>query len=35
MRSIARFLAVVVSHARGFEGVPSRDQRSAAIANAS
>jgi hypothetical protein len=35
MRSIARFRAVVVSQAPGLAGVPSRGQRSAAIANAS
>jgi hypothetical protein len=35
MRSIARFRAVVMSHARGLEGVPSRGQRSAAAAKAS
>ena len=35
MRSIARFRAVVTSHARGFAGVPSRGHRSAAAANAS
>ena len=35
MRSVARFLAVVISQARGLLGVPSRGQRSAAIANAS
>ena len=35
MRSIARLRAVVTSHARGLAGVPSRGQRSAAIANAS
>ena len=32
MRSIARFRAVVTSHARGLSGVPSRGQRSAAAA---
>ena len=35
MRSIARLRAVVMSHARGLAGVPSRGQRSAATANAS
>ena len=35
MRSIARFRAVVTSHARGLAGGPSRGQRFAAIANAS
>ena len=35
MRSIARLRAVVTSQARGLAGVPSRGQRSAAIANAS
>jgi hypothetical protein len=35
MRSIARLRAVVRSQARGLAGVPSRGQRSAAIANAS
>jgi hypothetical protein len=35
IRSIARFRAVVTSHARGFVGVPSLGQRAAAIANAS
>jgi len=35
MRSIARLRAVVTSQARGLVGVPSRGQRSAAIANAS
>ena len=35
IRSIARFRAVVTSQARGLPGVPSRGQRSAAIANAS
>ena len=35
IRSIARLRAVVTSHARGLPGVPSRGQRSAAIANAS
>ena len=32
---MARLRAVVTSHARGLSGVPSRGQRSAAIANAS
>jgi len=35
IRSMARLRAVVTSHAQGFAGVPSRGQRSAAIANAS
>jgi hypothetical protein len=35
MRSMALLRAVVTSHACGFEGVPSRGQRSAAVANAS
>jgi hypothetical protein len=35
MRSIARLRAVAISQAAGFAGVPSRGQRSAAIANAS
>ena len=35
MRSMARLRAVVTSHAPGLAGVPSRGQRSAAIANAS
>jgi len=35
MRSTARFRAVLISHARGLSGVPSRGQRAAAIANAS
>jgi hypothetical protein len=35
MRSIAWFLPVVMSQARGFAGVPSRGHRSAATANAS
>ena len=34
MRSIARLRAVVISQARGLAGVPSRGQRSAAIASA-
>jgi len=35
MRSIARFRAVAVSQAAGFSGVPSRGQRSSAVAIAS
>jgi len=35
MRSVARLRAVVISHARGLRGVPSRGQRWAAMANAS
>jgi hypothetical protein len=35
MRSIARLRAVVMSHAAGLSGVPSRGQRSAAMAKAS
>jgi hypothetical protein len=35
MRSIARLRAVVISHAAGFAGTPSRGQRSAATTNAS
>jgi hypothetical protein len=35
IRSIARLRAVVTSQARGFSGVSSRGQRSAATANAS
>jgi hypothetical protein len=35
MRLIARLRAVVISHALGFDGSPSRGQRSAAIAKAS
>ena len=35
IRSMARLRAVVTSQARGLSGVPSRGQRSAAIANAS
>jgi len=35
MRSIARLRAVAISHALGLAGVPSRGQRSAAVANAS
>jgi hypothetical protein len=35
MRSIARLRAVAASQAPGLSGVPSRGQRSAAIANAS
>jgi hypothetical protein len=35
MRSIARLRAVAISQARGLAGVPSRAQRSAAVAKAS
>ena len=35
MRLMARLRAVVISHAPGLVGIPSRGQRSAAIANAS
>jgi hypothetical protein len=35
MRLIARLRAVAISHALGFDGSPSRGQRSAAIAKAS
>jgi hypothetical protein len=35
MRSIARLRAVAVSHAPGLSGVPSRGQRSRAVAIAS
>jgi hypothetical protein len=34
-RSIARLRAVLISHAPGFDGTPSRGHRSAAIAKAS